>query len=69
MVLKGTPTHDVSTRVGGTNSGLLVQGISASKTRTRNCSGMLLKGSVSVGWAKSSICTAIAYQPTRPVAE
>ena len=30
---------------------------------------MLLKGTVSVGEAKSSICSATAYQPVAPIAE
>jgi len=68
VVLNGTPTHEPSTLVGSTNSGLLAHGALEGNTRTRNCSGTLLRGIVSLGEAKSSICKATAYQPLEPVA-
>ena len=61
--------HDPSTLVGSTNSGLLVQGREELNTRMRNLSGTLLKGTMSVGETKSSICNDTAYHPIRPVAE
>ena len=61
--------HDPSTLVGSTNSGPLVQGRVEENTRIRNLSGTLLRGTVSSGEAKSSICKDTAYHPMRPVAE
>ena len=69
VVLNGTPTHDPSTLVGSTNSGLLVQGREELNTRMRNLSGTLLRGTMSVWETKSSICNDTAYHPIRPVAE
>ena len=68
-LLNGTPMHDPSTLVGSTNSGLLVQGREELNTRMRNLSGTLLKGTMSFGETKSSICNDTAYHPIRPVAE
>ena len=68
VVLNGTPMHEPYTRVGSMNSGLLVQGAEDVNTRMRNWSGTLLRGTVSVAEAKSSICKATPNQPVRPVA-
>ena len=69
VVLNGTPIHDPSTLVGATNSGLLLQEEVEVNTRMRNWSGTLLRGTVELVEAKSSICNATAYQPVLPVAE
>ena len=68
VVLNGTPIHEPSTLVGSTNSGLLAHSALELNTRTRNCRGTLLRGTVSLGEAKSSICKATAYQPVERVA-
>lgn len=69
VVLNGTPIHDPSTLVGATNWGLLLQEEVEVNTRMRNWSGTLLRGTVELVEAKSSICNATAYQPVLPVAE
>ena len=53
-------TRDPSVLVGGTNVGPLEQEPVDKSTFTRNCSGTLLIGVVSLGLAKSSICSATA---------
>ena len=53
-------------RVGAMNSGLSEQRCSVVNTEATNCRGTLLRGDVSVGVAKSSICSATEYMPGPP---
>ncbi len=58
-VLNGTAMQDLSTLVGGTNSGRLVQFSAEVNTETINWRGTLLRGIVvSAALAKSSTCRA-----------
>ena len=54
----GMPIQDPSGRVSSVKSGLSSHASFELKTYTKNCRGMLLKASVSVGLAKSSIMAA-----------
>ncbi len=67
-VLNGTAMQDLSTLVGGTNSGRLVQAPAEVNTETINWRGTLLRGIVSAALAKSSTCRATTYNPVLPVA-
>ena len=68
VLLNGTPMQEPPTLVTPTNSGLCEHGSSEENTRTKNCTGTLLRGTVAVGEGKSSIWRATAYHPFLPTA-
>ena len=68
VVLNGTPMQEPATLVTPTNSGFCEQGSLEENTKTRNWTGTLLRGTVAVGEAKSSIWRATAYHPFLPIA-